>query len=253
MQKTGVFMLALVAAFSPGRANAQTPSPSPGPTSAPNPFCAVHARAIGPLRTADPEYRIFLNSSTPETLSAHLTMIGDSGAYDAYLPAITLKPWRSEFTEAQRTVVTLPPGASAKYVFVDSYALNGGQKVVCPTEPSEILAQTGSLSTAQTTYVAATFLQALPPMPCGKMYTPARARGFSPRTGNWGNKELNAKVYVFIDSDGHVVQQSIYKSSGVEGLDDEAMGSAQHSTYTPATFLCTPVVGSYLFSFAYRP
>jgi hypothetical protein len=256
MQKTGVFILALLSSFGAVPGLAQTPSPSPSPTPVPNPFCAVHASARAPLHTADPEYRLLVNSSVAGPLSVHVTMVGDSGAYDAYLPDIAMAPGKSDFHLPNRTVVTLPAGADAKYVYVDSYAVAGGEKIACPTQPAAMADPVfGPVPTSPdaTMHVAATFLQALPPMPCGKMYVPAHARGYSPRTGFWGNKELNAKVHVYIDSNGTVVQRSIYKSSGVPGVDDEAMGSAQFSTYYPATFLCTPVVGDYLFSFTYRP
>jgi len=256
MQKTGVSLLALLCALLSGPAVAQTPAPSPSPTPPPNPFCAVHAGARGPLHTSDPEYRLLLNSTLPGTLSVHVTMVGDTGAYDAYLADTTLVPGKSGFTLPKRTVVTLPSGAVPKYVYVDSYAVAGGEKVDCPTQPSTVADPVFGPASPEpdaTTHVAATFLQALPELPCGKMYAPPHVRGYSPRTGNWGNKELTAKVHVFIDSNGRVVQQSIYKSSGVDGIDDEAMGSAQHSTYTPAMFLCTPVVGDYLFSFTYKP
>lgn len=45
----------------------------------------------------------------------------------------------------------------------------------------------------------------------------------------------------------------VYKSSGIEGFDDAALGAAEASTYEPAMFFCTPVVGEYFFNFGYRP
>ncbi|HEY5425509.1 MAG TPA: energy transducer TonB [Candidatus Tumulicola sp.] len=194
-----------------------------------------------------------MNSSVGGTLSVHVTMIGDSGAYDAYVADTTLVPGSSGFNLPKRTVVKLPAGAVVKYAYVDSYIVAGAPKIDCPSQPSKIAASTPGVNLDATTYVSATFLQTLPPLPCGVMYAPPHVRGYSPRTGYWGNKPLTTKVHGFINSDGRVVQMSVYKSSGVDGIDDEAMASAQHSTYAPATFLCTPVVGDYLFSFTYRP
>ena len=56
-----------------------------------------------------------------------------------------------------------------------------------------------------------------------------------------------------IDSSGALVQTDVYRSSGVEGLDDAAVGAVQASTYAPAQFLCTPVVGVSVFNLQYSP
>jgi len=286
MQKTGVFVLALLSAFASVPVLGQTPSSLPIRATDTSPFCEVRAWVRGPLASTDPAYIVALHSDIPGTMSTHITLIADSGAYDALLPdtALVAAPYGG-FTTARRMLVMLPPGTAGKYAFVDSYTIVGKEKVTCPTEPSEIDATvpasaatsdthsvtkgtvpeaTGDAThivavapvpgaTAAATNVAATLLQALPQMPCGKMFTNARVNGYSPLVGFYGNRELNADVHIYIDSGGNLVKASIWKSSGVAGVDEAALSSAQHSTYTAAKLLCTPVVGSFLFTFTYKP
>ena len=235
-------------------ADRRSPSPSGAPDT--SPFCEVTAYARGPLGAETPEYLIVLESSIPGAMSVHVTLIADSGAYDALLPQMTLVPDTDRFALPKRTVVTLPSGTAVNYAFVDSYTIAGKEKVICPTQPSAVnpnLPSPGPASSDGLMPVAATFLQALPPMACGKTYTMAHVKGFSPHTGFYGNKELTTELHIYIDSGGNLVKTSIWKSSGVKGVDDMAMNSAEQSTYTAATFLCTPVVGSFLFKFTYKP
>lgn len=166
---------------------------------------------------------------------------------------------RFGYSASKRIHVSLPPGDTAQYAFVDSYTLDGGAPVTCASEPSTVRpvapgSGSSTRSPDEPVDIAATLLQPLPALPCGKVYTPPMVvKPFVPRTGNYGNKALTASVHVYIDSNGHLAKSLIYKSSGVDGVDDEAMGSAERSTYKPATLLCTPVVGEYLFTFTYGP
>lgn len=54
-------------------------------------------------------------------------------------------------------------------------------------------------------------------------------------------------VQVDIDADGHVLNASIAKTSGVYGLDQAALKAARESTFQPEVKNCTGVAGSYLF------
>ena len=250
-------MLALLVAFSSAPLAAQTASPSPSPSAATeNPFCQVGVWEEGPLVPGGSDYVVTLDSYFSAVLSAHVTLIADSGAYDASIPDSKFTVDPGYFGPTVPAIVSLPPGTTVRYTFVDSYTVAGKEKVFCPTQPNKTgqrISATTLASVGAATHVAATFLQALPPMPCGKMYTDARVKGYSPRTGFYGNKDLTAEVHVYIDAGGNVVKSSIYKSSGVPGVDDEALSSAEQSTYAAATFLCTPVVSNYLFTFTYQP
>lgn len=54
-------------------------------------------------------------------------------------------------------------------------------------------------------------------------------------------------VRVDIDADGHVLNASIEKTSGVYGLDRAALKAARESTFQPEVRNCSGVAGSYLF------
>lgn len=56
-----------------------------------------------------------------------------------------------------------------------------------------------------------------------------------------------AAVQVDIDAEGHVLNASIAKSSGVYGLDQAALRAARESTFQPQVTNCAGVAGSYLF------
>jgi TonB family protein len=71
--------------------------------------------------------------------------------------------------------------------------------------------------------------------------------------GIYTKRTLTAQVETFIDSNGHVVQATLYKSSGSDNADAQAVAAAQLSKFAPATLLCTPVVGRYLFRVDFAP
>jgi TonB family protein len=54
-------------------------------------------------------------------------------------------------------------------------------------------------------------------------------------------------VQVDIDAEGHVLDTSIAKTSGVYGLDQAALKAARASTFAPQVRNCVGVAGSYLF------
>jgi TonB family protein len=54
-------------------------------------------------------------------------------------------------------------------------------------------------------------------------------------------------VRVEIDAEGHVLNTSIAKTSGVYGLDQSALKAARESTFQPEVRNCVGVGGTYLF------
>jgi TonB family protein len=70
--------------------------------------------------------------------------------------------------------------------------------------------------------------------------------------GLYGNTPRDVEIHVYIDSDGRVIKANIEKSSGVDGLDMTALSDVRSSTFAPATFLCTPVVSDFIFSYHYQ-
>jgi TonB family protein len=54
-------------------------------------------------------------------------------------------------------------------------------------------------------------------------------------------------VQVDIDAEGHVLNASVLKTSGVYGLDQAAIRAAKGSTFQPEITNCAGVAGSYVF------
>ncbi len=248
MQKTGVFMLALFGTLASAPAPAQTPAPSPTP--APwkfdNPFCEVRAGLV-PVESAIPgtEYVVELYASHGTRVSAHVTLIGSEGAYDANVPSTNL----SGALDDRRTDgidIKMPESAPIHYFFVDTIAIDDEAPVTCPSyvQPSGSGPSEDSIAGLGLTNVTATFLQKLPDLPCGKAYVePTSRKGFEPIVGHYGDKPRSVVMHVFIDSAGNALRASMTRSSGVEGLDDAAIAAAEYTKYNPAQFLCQPVVG----------
>jgi hypothetical protein len=190
-------------------------------------------------------------------VSAHLTLIGDSEAYDVPLESIPVEG--KPFERASSTfLVTLPKTTAIRYAYVDSYSLDNGVSKSCATEPVKI--ETWSPSRwhpvapqATSPRFAAVAKGELPPIPCGKVFTEAYVtQAFRPPGLN-SNARVTAQVEVIVDSEGHPIQMWVHKSSGIEYADELATGAAQRSTYAPATFLCSPIVGRYLFRVDFTP
>lgn len=259
MQKTGVFLLALLFGLGAavGRASEPPPSTPAVPTWAfDNPFCEVLAGLV-PIEGSAPgtEYGLALYASRGTTVAAHVTLIGSDAAYDANVSVTNLQGALTD----RRTggiIVKLEKPAPIHYFFVDSFSIDGGAPVTCPSYvfrsgsgPSSEGITASGLST-----VTAAFLEKLPDMPCGKAYTaPAVQKGFGPPVGFYGYQRRSTILHVFIDSNGVPVRTSMKTSSGVPGLDDVAYAGVQYTRYRPAQFLCTPVVGETDMEMEYSP
>ncbi|HEY1429999.1 MAG TPA: energy transducer TonB [Candidatus Tumulicola sp.] len=143
------------------------------------------------------------------------------------------------------------------YAYVDSYKLDSGAEIYCPTEvhPFEKSrggtakpVPTGTLATFEATYK-----QALPSLTCDKTYVAATVtRAVRPR-GIRTDTMRSARIAVFINSDGSVARSFVYTSSGVDYLDTLALDAANRAAYRPSEFLCTPVVGEFLCVVDFEP
>jgi TonB family protein len=100
---------------------------------------------------------------------------------------------------------------------------------------------------------AAAYLQALPPLACGHVYSDPEIESEGPIVGFYGNDVHTTVVHVYIDSDGNPAKASIERSSGVEGLDAAALGGVQQGKFKPAEFLCVPVVSEMSIDMRYHP
>ena len=251
--------------FSAGPCLAQT-APQPAPTDPPwlSPFCDVSARVVaGGASAAEPangaapsSYWVLLDAQSGSTVDAHVTLVGDTDAYDVAIvkTAIAGEPFKKH---SNWLLVNMPKPVAIHYAYVDSYAIDTGTPMSCPSvvrHVGDLTASAGSTAIAGPAVTsnapaafAAAYLQALPKLPCGKVFQeatvthPANPGGFN--TG----KRLSATIAVFLDSLGHPIKTYVYGPSGSDVADFRALASAQATKYSPATFLCTPVVGEYLF------
>lgn len=231
-----------------------------------DPFCAVRVVAVpwdgrtnslASKLTTDSVVVVF-RSESGSRINAHVRIIGDTGVYDAAVPGVALHGQPSQFNSGP-VLVTLPHATAVRYAYVDSYAIDGAAEQTCPSDPFNIeeamrwAPAAPPLPSSGVIRVAATLKQALPARACGKPFSDATIiRPYQP-AGVPTTKRLSSEVETFIDSDGHVVKTALYKSSGSPSADAQAIDAAQRTTYAPATLLCTPIVGRYLFRADFEP
>lgn len=229
-----------------------------------NPFCAAVAELV-PLNRATntttdgptDSYALYLWSSALSNFSVRMTFVDSDSAYTADVPQATIPKDKVGLTLRWFFRITFDHPVSLTDQFVDAVSVDGGAMTNCPSFVRQVFSlknRTGTLvRETEDGHATAHFLQRLPSLPCGKTFTPVRAKvAFSPVVGHFGDRPLSADIEVFVDSDGRVVKTRIWHSSGVDGIDDAAMGAAQLTTYEPAQFLCIPVVNHGVFRLDYR-
>jgi hypothetical protein len=194
--------------------------------------------------------------------AATVTLITASDAYSVEVPRTQLT---SETTGgghyAPAMMVTFDKPTDVHYAFVDAIGVDGADPAPCPTvvqavEPYDTTAENaGSMPhmSGGVGYVAAKYLQALPELTCGKAYIGPQTKNTDAIVGHYGNTPRTTVVRVYIDSNGLPMNPTILQSSGVEGLDYSALGGIQASRFTPARFLCTPVVSTMIIDMEYKP
>jgi hypothetical protein len=215
-----------------------------------NPFCNVIA-AAAPLPdvvaavtppAGGSRYAVDLHARTGTALAAHVTLVSESDAYDVAVPDTNLSgPVEDRATNP--FVVMLPKPDSVKFFFVDSYAVDRGASVTCPSYVF-LIGEPLSSQESGAVVLTATHLQALGKLPCGQVYQPVRlGNDFGSVVGAYGNQPHSVTYHAYIDSNGRALREVLIRSSGVDGLDDAALGDIQQANFKPAQFLCTPVVG----------
>jgi hypothetical protein len=215
-----------------------------------NPFCGAVA-AVVPLGDGT-RYGVDVFADHGTTLAAHVTLVGDTDAYDANVPDTNLLGTKED-RKIQPLVVTVPSGTKIHYFFVDSYAIDGGASVTCPSYVFPVGAPMPD-GDGGANVVPAQHLQAIGKLACGHVYRdPETGRDPSGIIGIYGSRPLTASYHVYIDSSGRAVREDLIKSSGVEGVDSAALGIIQHQQFVPAQFLCTPVVGEMDLTLDYNP
>jgi hypothetical protein len=204
-----------------------------------NPFC----QAIAHVAPADDGsgYGLALFAGSGERIDAHVTLVSDTDAYDAHVSALLAGP--ADDRRSGAVFVTLPVSTGLKYYFVDSYTLDGGDAVTCPSYVFPVRDSMRNAPAGVAT-VAAQHLQALPPLKCGRAYIPPKLHGVlqSP-VGAYGSRPLTVVARAYIDSNGYSLKEEIVQSSGVDGMDKYLLGAVGVHQFAPAQFLCVPVVG----------
>jgi hypothetical protein len=244
-------------------AGAQTAGPSaqPDPPEWADPFCSASDQLIywdkakGHGTSDATKYLLGRLIAPGSSVSEHLILFTDTDAYDVTVDRQSLAG-TDYLRSSGRFLIELPKELLVKYAYVDSYKLDGADEVYCPTEAHTFGKGTDNLPAPElqnlTTYVA-TYKQPLPALPCGKTYVPATVKHVVSPTGFQTNTRRVAQIAVFVNSDGDIAKSYVYRSSGVDYGDMRAVFAATHSQYVPATFLCTPIVGEYLFTVDYMP
>lgn len=225
-----------------------------------NPFCQVVA-AVAPIpdvvasiAAVGSQTRYLLDLFTPSgiTLSAHVTLVSGSDAYDAAVPDSDLSG-STDDRKLEPLIVTLPAPDKVDYFFVDSYSVDRGAGVTCPSYVFTV-GETLSGSPAGLRSIEAQHLQKIVPPKCGKVYADPGMRGdlLSP-VGAYGGKPLTVVARAYIDSNGYSIKDEIVQSSGVDGMDKYMLGAVGVHQFRPAEFLCVPVVGTMLIELKYFP
>lgn len=215
-----------------------------------NPFCGVVAQVS---TTGDGStYAVGLFTGSGTTIDAHVTLVSGTDAYDAY---ITAAPLSGISGDKQAGLLTkVPDDARIQWFFVDSYSIDGGKPVGCPSYVFGVSDQTVNAPEGTRT-IAATHLLALPPLKCGHAYIEPGVRQDlqSPVSMGYGNRPLTVVARSYIDSNGYSIREEIVQSSGVVGLDSYMLGAMHVHQFAPAQFLCTPVVSVIQVELEYRP
>lgn len=227
-----------------------------------NPFCKASAELV-PWNLADRRYAsapsnayaLLVRAVAKKNYAARLTMIADDGVYQVDLPRTPVALGRPRLY-----FVAFEKGVSVQYYFVDGVGVDGQPIADCPSFVKPVLpafdltAEVTDFLVSDSDRVDAHYLQPLPALPCGTMYSAAKQeRSYQPIVGHFGSRPLSTLLKVYLDSDGHVVDSEIERPSGVDGIDEAAFSAVQYATYRPATFLCTPVVSTSLITVQYEP
>jgi TonB family protein len=233
---------------------------------APTPEDSASERAI----------RVVLYTPQAATANALVTFITADSAYQATIAGVKMHAQAGGGDyESDPVLVAFPQSLGVEFAYVDSFSVNSAPLASCPSfvnqvdaygapvRPNTALPSLHRISAEPTmpksyTGITATMLQALPSLSCGSLYTPARV-ALLPQS-DWsvqdemasydtGRTGMTAVVAVAVGSDGKPLDQQIVRSSGNHVTDREALDQARTETYSPAQFLCTPVVSLVFMTF----
>jgi hypothetical protein len=241
-------------------AQAGSPSRSQLPPAWFDPFCAVSVQAVpwdvrsnAPASDATADgLAVELSAENANRLDAHLTLIGDTNAYDLLLQRVSLSG-SPPGLRSRPYLAQLPKAEAIRYAFVDSYTV-GSSTTNCPSEPVKVEAAGARPQRPNPAdRVVAVYKQAIGPLKCGKEFEAPALAGASVAEASGVDKPRTSFIMAFVNANGDVVKTYVWQSSGIDYLDTAAAVAARRSRYAPGTLLCTPVVGTYLFRADFKP
>ena len=216
-----------------------------------NPFCEVLA-AVAPIAGGS-QYALELYAARGTTLDAHVTTISKSDAYDVHVADTNLSG-APEDRQTEPVAVAFSDGATPRYYFVDSYSIDRGKSVTCPSYVFDLADPVEGAPPPDVTRIFARHLQPLGKLACAKPYQPPGSGGqMESFIGSYGDRPLQVGLAVYIDSNGQAIDERVTQSSGVDGVDKAAAGIVSIHHFAPARFLCTPVVGEMRLKLEYQP
>jgi TonB family protein len=252
--------------FAPGTSAAAVPADIPRGSQWENPFCngsAVvvpwdEAQNAAAYESSGKTVAVFLWVNADSDYAARVTLIGNGAAYTVDIPRTPVPASTAGTRLRYAYLVSLPSPIVLDHYFVDAAGVDGAPVSDCPSFVKGVDSPNESDSSliaapASFTHVEAKLVQTIPSPSCGAIYKgPKLAKPFEPVIGFYGYQARTAQVAAFIDSAGHAIRTEIWQSSGVPGIDANALAEAQGSSYEPAQFLCTPVVSIAIFSVTYE-
>jgi hypothetical protein len=237
-----------------GLADAQTTPPVEvaADPAARDPFCAVDVEAAA----MSPTSLVAHLRADGASAGAHLVVFSATDAYAVDVPALTLPGPRSIKNTASFEI-TLPKQIEAKFIYVDSYRLDGAAETACPTEPREFKSGAAAIPafslppTGSMLHLAAKFVQVLPAVTCGGVSDAAKIQMAVspdfPRGPGIDVAEGAVRIIVYVDASGRATKAYVLSSTASRAEENVTKAAALQSTYTPARFYCTPVPGTYVF------
>jgi hypothetical protein len=210
-----------------------------------DPFCAVSVTASSALPLVTQLHAI------GATVSARVFVFSSSEAYTADIPTLPLSGAGLVKATSTFAIVSDKPIAP-RYMYIDSYRLDGGAQIDCPTEPVAFIDGpfVPASTPAQVSALQVPVADAgpLPTATCGAVMKKASIRkAVAPGDYDRSFDHIRVKVLVYVNAAGRLVRADILKASMSNPDNNLAVEAAQKSTYFPAMFYCKPVVGSYLF------
>ncbi|HXM05902.1 MAG TPA: hypothetical protein VN936_00495, partial [Candidatus Acidoferrum sp.] len=236
---------AFMATFHGAAAQVTEPVLQPLRPSDRDPFCAVSITAT----SATPLVAQF--HAAGAMVSARIIIFTSANAYVADIPTLALSG-NGPVKATTNFAITADKPIEPRYIYVDSYRLDGGAEAACPTEPVAFIA---GASTAPTTPAAGaipqfpvTGVELLPPLPCGAEMKKATIRkAIAPQEIDRSFGHIKVSVLVYVDAGGRPVRAYLLKPSMSNPDNNYAIEAAERSTYFSATFYCKPVAGSDVF------